>query len=40
MPFRWSEIFAKENTIVKARADRAINDRTDPHVLPLRVRVG
>jgi len=33
MPFRWSEIFAKENTIVKARADRAINDRTDPHVL-------
>jgi phage shock protein A len=33
MPFKWSEIFAKENTIVKARADRAINDKTDPHVL-------
>lgn len=33
MPFKWSEIFAKENTIVKARADRAINDNTDPHLL-------
>lgn len=33
MPFRWHEIFAKENTIVKAKADKTINDSTDPHVL-------
>ena len=33
MPFKWREVFAKENTIVKARTDRAINDSTDPHLL-------
>ncbi|MGH9073426.1 MAG: PspA/IM30 family protein, partial [Acidimicrobiales bacterium] len=33
MPFKWREIFSKENTIVKARADKAINDSTDPHLL-------
>lgn len=33
MPSKWHDIFAKENTIVKAKADRAINDNTDPHVL-------
>lgn len=33
MPFKWREIFAKENTVAKARADQAINDNTDPHVL-------
>lgn len=33
MPFKWREIFAKENTIAKAKADNAIDDNTDPHVL-------
>jgi phage shock protein A len=33
MPFKWREIIAKENTIVKAKADQAIDDKTDPHVL-------
>jgi phage shock protein A len=33
MPFRWSEIFKKENDIVKASADRAVDAHTDPHVL-------
>lgn len=33
MTFKWHEIFAKENTITKAKADKAINDNTDPHVL-------
>jgi phage shock protein A len=33
MPFKWREIIAKENTIVKAKADQAIDEKTDPHVL-------
>jgi phage shock protein A len=33
MPFKWREIIAKENTIAKATADKAIDEKTDPHVL-------
>ncbi len=32
-PFKWSEIFAKQNTVAKAKVDKRINDSTDPHVL-------
>jgi phage shock protein A len=33
VPFKWRELFSKENTIAKATADRAIDDHADPHVL-------
>jgi len=33
MPFRWMQIAEKENEIVKARADAAVDARTDPHAL-------
>lgn len=33
MPFRWRQIFQKENEIVKARADAAVDAHADPHAL-------
>lgn len=33
MPFRWREIFQKENEIAKAHTDRAIDEHADPHDL-------
>lgn len=33
MPFQWRQIFAQANTIAKAKADKAIDENTDPHVL-------
>lgn len=33
MPFRWLQIFAKENEIAKAKADAAVDAHADPHAL-------
>jgi len=33
MPFRWMQIFEKENEIVKAKADAAVDAHADPHAL-------